>query len=174
MTEWRQPSRGLVHERANGVTVDWFTPPDFFDRLGMTFDLDPCAGRDAEEIALRSSVPATVSYTLSDDGLARPWRGRAFVNPPYGDAMIPFLHRLAEHGDGVALVFARTETKAMQDAMRKADLTVFMRDRLYFVRASDGYQGRAACGSLLLVHGQRNVDDVLRADLGIAFPKADR
>lgn len=172
MNEWRQPARGLVHERANGATVDWFTPPDFFERLGMKFDLDPCAGHDDAQIALRSSVPARIRYARADDGLSKPWLGRAFVNPPYGDAMIPFLHRLADHGDGVALVFARTETKAMQDAMRRADLTVFMRDRLYFIRATDGYQGRAACGSLLLVHGRHNVDQVLAADLGVAFGDA--
>lgn len=37
-------SRGLTHERPHGgETVEWYTPPAIFDRLGLRFDLDPCS-----------------------------------------------------------------------------------------------------------------------------------
>lgn len=169
MTEWTQPMRGLVHEKAVGETVDWYTPSEFFDRLGIDFELDPCAGPDGYMTELRNVVPATRFLTERADGLTHPWgSGRAFVNPPYGPLVPRFLDRLAEHGDGIALVFARTETRWAQKHLRLADAVVFMSDRLYFVRA-DGFKGRAGAGSMLLVYGRKNVDPVLEAKLGVAF-----
>ena len=31
------------HEPSIGATSEWFTPPEIFDALGLTFDLDPCS-----------------------------------------------------------------------------------------------------------------------------------
>jgi hypothetical protein len=28
---------------AVGSSVEWYTPPEIFEALGLTFDLDPCA-----------------------------------------------------------------------------------------------------------------------------------
>lgn len=165
-----QPARGLVHETAVGGSVDWYTPPEFFERLGMTFEIDPCAGPDGDMTELRNRVPAQHFLTAKADGLVMPWRGRAFVNPPYGPLVPKFLDKLAAHGDGVALVFARTETRWAQKHLQLADAVVFMSDRLYFIRA-DGFQGRAGVGSMLLVYGADNVEPVLAAKLGVAFSK---
>jgi hypothetical protein len=163
-----QPARGLVHETAVGDSVDWYTPIEFFERLGMKFDTDPCAGRTPAALLSNNVVPAGIYYTAAVDGLSKPWHGRAFVNPPYGPAMPRWMQKLRAHGNGVALVFARTETRWAQDHLKTADLVVFMRDRLYFVR-EDGFKGRAGVGSMLLVYGKENVDSVLKADLGVAF-----
>jgi hypothetical protein len=161
---WPQPPRGLAHEKAVGDSVDWFTPAEFFAALGMTFAIDPCAGRDL--VPARNVVPADRFLTAADDGLVRDWgSGRAFVNPPYGPLVPRFLGRLAAHGDGIALVYARTETRWAQTFMAAADAVVFMADRLYFVR-EDGYKGRAACGSMLLVYGSANIAPVATARLG--------
>jgi len=39
------PMRAAVkmHEPSIGETSDWFTPPEYFDALGLEFDLDPCS-----------------------------------------------------------------------------------------------------------------------------------
>jgi len=34
---------GFTHESARNESVDWYTPPELFDALGLTFDLDPCS-----------------------------------------------------------------------------------------------------------------------------------
>lgn len=94
------------HQRAYcGRTNEWLTPPEIVAAPGP-FDLDPCSP------VSRPWPTARVHYTLEDDGLSMPWAGRVWLNPPYGPETARWLQRLAGHGDGVALVFARTETEA--------------------------------------------------------------
>lgn len=154
MTNWHG-------ETAVGGTTEWYTPASFFDRLGMTFDLDP-ASPGADVVPW---VPAARHFTIRENGLLQPWSGRVWLNPPYGPQAVPFLHRLAEHGDGLALVFSRTETAWWRAVAPRSEAVCFLRDRLHHVRA-DGHQGRGAMGSALLVFGARNLAPVVAADLG--------
>jgi hypothetical protein len=148
-------------ETAVGGTTEWYTPPEFFERLGMTFDLDPASpGADVVHW-----VPAARHFTIRENGLLQPWFGRVWLNPPYGPQAVPFLHRLAEHGDGIALVFSRTETSWWRSVAPRTAAVCFLRDRLHHVRA-DGHKGRGAMGSALLIFGERLVEPVVRADLG--------
>jgi hypothetical protein len=66
------------HEPCIGLSSDWFTPPEIFEALDLTFDLDPCSPGPSHW------VPARKIYTVEDDGLAQPWEGLTFVNPPFG------------------------------------------------------------------------------------------
>ncbi|WP_223160903.1 phage N-6-adenine-methyltransferase [Salinicola aestuarinus] len=83
---------------------EWLTPPSILEALG-SFDLDPCSPVE------RPWDTASEHLTLHDDGLSAAWRGRVWLNPPYGRETGLWLEKLAEHGDGIALVFARTETE---------------------------------------------------------------
>lgn len=60
---------------------EWFTPEWLIELartvLG-TIDLDPASCATAQTV-----VKASQYYTIQDDGLALPWQGRAFLNPPY-------------------------------------------------------------------------------------------
>lgn len=162
MTNWHG-------ETAVGGTVEWFTPPELFQQLGMTFDLDPCMPirrlSDDPAVPPVPWVPARSWWTPIENGLLQPWHGRVWLNPPYGPTAVPFLHRLAEHGDGLALVFSRTETAWWRSVAARADAVCFLRDRVRHVR-EDGHKGRGAMGSALLVFGERNIDPVVAADLG--------
>jgi hypothetical protein len=31
------------HEPSIGMSSDWYTPPDYFTKFGLTFDLDPAS-----------------------------------------------------------------------------------------------------------------------------------
>jgi hypothetical protein len=55
---------------------------------------------------------AKVMLTVEDDGLTFPWWGFVWMNPPYGRALGAWLEKLAKHNNGIALIFARTDTQA--------------------------------------------------------------
>lgn len=78
---------------------DFYTPAWLFDRLAVTFDLDPCAAPGAH-------VPARTYYTQQDDGLTQPWHGLVWVNPPYSQPE-QWAHRFTEHGNGLWLSLLR-------------------------------------------------------------------
>lgn len=106
---------------------EWLTPPWLLDRLG-SFDLDPCAPVN------RPWNTASRHYTIRDNGLSLPWHGRVWLNPPYGRQTFRWLDRLADHrGGGVALIFARTETKGFfRSVWHRARYILFFHGRLRF------------------------------------------
>jgi hypothetical protein len=138
------------------TTHDWLTPPDIFQALGP-FDMDPCASQ------FQPWRTAAQQFTIDDDGLARTWAGRVWLNPPYGPHAEKFLKRLAEHGNGIALIFARTETKVFQQyCWRRADAMLFLAGRIKFRLPGGGTSGPAGAPSVLIAYGQHNAD-VLKA-----------
>lgn len=147
-----------VHEKPVGGSVEWYTPPQLFETLGLRFDLDPASPNPPVPW-----VPATRFYW--EDGHLLPWEGRVWLNPPYGPAAIPFIERMIEHDHGLLLIPARTETKIFQKAARAADMVVFLRDRLHFVRP-DGRQSRASFASVLMMFGRHDLK--MRYAVGLA------
>lgn len=140
----------LAYEHpGTGATAEWYTPPEVFESLGLTFDLDPAAPAGGVPW-----VPARRYFTREDDGLTQPWRGRVWLNPPYGRQTPLWLERLAEHGDGIALVFARSDTAWFQAYAARATALCFIAGRLTFV-PGDGRAGASTAGapSLLMAFG---------------------
>jgi len=148
------------HQSARTGTVEWLTPPYVLKALGP-FDLDPCA-------PLHRPWPmAAHHYTVREDGLARPWFGRVWLNPPYGMDTWAWLERLAAHGNGLALIFARTETEGFHDhAWARATAMRFFRGRLHFHHVS-GERARGNCGgpSVLIAYGEANARRLAACDL---------
>jgi hypothetical protein len=139
---------GFRHERPRGESVEWYTPPEVFQALGVSFDLDPAA-----PVGGLPWVPAERSLSRTDDGLIQPWTGRVWLNPPYGRGIALWLDRLALHGDGLALVFARTDTRWYQEIVRRATALCFIAGRLSFVRPDRSRAGSAGAPSVLLAFG---------------------
>lgn len=75
-----------------------YTPPELFETLGLTFDLDVCAPHGGVPW-----IPATRHYTIDDDGLSQPWEGRVWMNPPFSNSA-PWVDRWLHHGNGFALL----------------------------------------------------------------------
>ena len=149
------------HQSAAMLKDEWLTPPELKALLGH-FDLDPCAPIN------RPWPMAAKHYTVVDNGLQQPWHGRVWCNPPYGREATAWLARLADHGDGVALIFARTETEMFfSQVWERADAVLFLRGRLHFHHV-DGTRAAANAGapSCLIAYGERNVRSL--KDSGIA------
>lgn len=89
----------------NGEYDLWLTPPALLHMLGP-FDLDPCACPEP-----RPWPTANRHICLPDDGLSANWRGRVWLNPPYGEHTGAWLEKMADYKKGLALVFARTDTE---------------------------------------------------------------
>lgn len=136
----------------SATTHDWLTPPEILSALGL-FDLDPCASQ------YQPWRTAQEQFTIEDDGLAREWRGRVWCNPPYGPHAEKFLARMATHGNGILLIFARTETKAFQQhCWRRADAMLFMSGRIRFRLPGGGIAGPAGAPSVLIAYGKDNAE----------------
>lgn len=136
----------------------WLTPPEILKALGP-FDLDPCAAPSP-----RPWPTAARHIELPDDGLAAEWQGRVWCNPPFGRHTEAWLERMAAHGNGIALVFARTETAMFQrHVWPRASAVLFLAKRPHFHRP-DGSRAAGNSGGpiCLIAYGQNNAD-ALRA-----------
>jgi hypothetical protein len=158
------PVIGLVERGIGGVGMGghslpnrgesdvWLTPPGIVERLGR-FDLDPCAAPDP-----RPWDTAAYHITSPDDGLAVEWWGRVWLNPPYGSETSLWMERLAEHGVGSALIFARTETNCWhRHVWPKASAIRFLEGRLFFHRA-DGSRAPHNAGAPTAIIAYGNSD----------------
>jgi hypothetical protein len=150
----------LGNETTVSGTDVWLTPPYILRELGE-FDLDPCASLD------RPWDTAKHHFTIEDDGLSKEWFGRVWLNPPYGPPMAQWLDRLSRHpGGGIALIFARTETKAFFDYVwDRADAILFVKGRIKFHLPSGGIGGTAGSPSVLIAYGQNEVETLRKCQI---------
>jgi hypothetical protein len=102
-------------------------------------------------------VPAHTFYTRVDDGLARPWFGRVFVNPPFGGrhGHLPWLERFLDHGDGIAIVRAYTSAGWFHDLALRAQTMLFPRGKTKFIRPDGTIGSQPGHGVVLLGMGGR-------------------
>lgn len=111
----------------------WETPQDTFDALAAEFgpfDLDVCATPENAKCARY--------YTREDNGLAQPWDGACWMNPPYGREIKAWMRKAYEASQNgatvVCLVPARTDTAWWHDYAMKGHIR-FLRGRLKFGNA---------------------------------------
>lgn len=107
---------------------EWYTPKELFDVLGLEFDLDV-----ASPIDNKGHVPASRRYTIEDDGLAQPWEGRVWMNPPYSKPS-PWVSKWLQHGNGLALL-PMAKSKWFDDLMQTEAKFVILPFGFKFVNA---------------------------------------
>lgn len=162
------------HHAHPGRSDEHYTPPEVFAALGVAFDLDPC---QPEEGRAFLSVPCRQFYTPLDDGLRQPWRGFVWLNPPFGgrNGVVPWLERLVEHGNGIALVNALTSSGWFHRFAPLADAMLFPRGKTQFIRP-DGTRGASpANGVALLAFGESGVEalhNARRARFGLMMERS--
>lgn len=76
---------------------DYYTPKWLFDALKLTFDLDVACPPEGP-----LHTPTKAFYTQKDDGLAQPWYGLVFMNPPFSN-YTPWLNKWLQHKNGILI-----------------------------------------------------------------------
>lgn len=148
---------------ARYATDDWVTPPEIIQALGP-FDLDPCG------CALGQPTKTAAEIWTDGAALLRSWpeEARVWLNPPYHRDMIgPLMARLADHGRGTALVFARTDTVwFFKSVWPKASALLFVEGRLNFY-FPDGRRSPSNSGgpSVLIAYGPVDREKLLGSSI---------
>ena len=114
----------------SSATDMWATPQDFFDRLNVVFrfNVDVCA--------LPDNAKCGEFFTPDMDGLAQPWQGVCWMNPPYGREIgkwVEKAYRSAKETRAtvVCLLPARVDTRWWHDFCAKGEIH-FVKGRLKF------------------------------------------
>jgi len=126
---------------------DWYTPPWVFEGLGLTFDLDVASPPGG-----LPWIPAKQVYDESDNGLAQPWFGLVWCNPPYS-APYQWCIRYAAHADGLILLRADLSTRGPFIAFTASDAMWVPQKRLAFVNGHGGNESSVAFSTVLLGRG---------------------
>lgn len=143
-------------------SIEWYTPVEVIQRVVASLgeiELDPCANED-------NQVQATKHFTAADDGLAREWFGRVYMNPPYGSDIGLWVQRLCEQyacgnvTEAIALVPARVDTEWFR--MFRDFAVCFVNGRLKF----SGCDNSAPFPSALVYLG-KNIDGFCAAFEGV-------
>lgn len=125
------------HVSHNSGNNEWYTPAEYIAAARATMggiDLDPASSPEANAV-----IGADVIYTSEDDGLARDWTGRVWLNPPYASDLVGrFAARMAESYDAGAVTTAcvlvnnATETAWFGKLVASASAVCFPRGRVRF------------------------------------------
>jgi hypothetical protein len=152
------------HQSHKMLSDEWLTPPEVLKNLGP-FDLDPCSPIN------RPWPTAAKHYSIKDCGLSQEWEGRVWLNPPYGKFTSEWMKKLTAHGNGIALIFARTETRMFFESVwNQADAILFLKGRLHFYNVTgEKAKGNSGAPSCLIAYGAENARSLKESGLKGAF-----
>ena len=149
----------IVHVAHNSGDNEWYTPPDIIQlarEVMGAIDLDPASSTKAQEV-----VRATRFYDLQDNGLLKPWTGRVWLNPPYGQPLIAqFSQKLTTQvragsvTEAIALVNNATETGWFQDLLSVSSGVCFPKGHIRFWQPGEA-TGEPLQGQAILYFGSR-------------------
>jgi len=118
---WRYITHKLLPEHPSvhflSQSSEWTTPEIIINKTIELFgeiDLDPCSNPDFP------NVSAKIHFTKKDDGLSKDWKGKVYMNPPYGQEIKSWVVHLCEQfekgntQEAIALTPSRTDTEWFQ------------------------------------------------------------
>jgi hypothetical protein len=113
---------------------DYYTPRWVFESLKLEFDLDVCAPEQGVPW-----LPAKKHYHLELDGLAQPWEGLVWCNPPYSDPT-PWIDKFLEHGNGIMLVQV-SKSRAFMRLWEHSHTILMLPPNIKFEHRDEGTKG---------------------------------
>lgn len=161
-----------AHELSVGSSSEWYTPRHVFVALGVRFDLDVSAPSDE-----RCPSMDFCDDVMTWGALDRPWHGFVWMNPPFGgrNAIVPWLEKFFEHGNGVALCPDRTSAPWWQRFAPMADAIMFCSPKIHFIPGPGVQASSPGTGTTLFAAGERGVtalESARRAGLGLLLGAA--
>ena len=115
---------------------DWETPQFLFDGLNAEFgfELDVCASS--------SNAKCNTYFDKTANGLAQPWSGVCWMNPPYGRTIEKWVHKAFYESQlrgalVVCLLPARTDTRWWHKYVSRASEVRYLKGRLKFAGAEN-------------------------------------
>ena len=147
------------HDKNASGFFEWYTPPAIIEAARSAMggiDLDPASSDVAQE-----TVKAKRYFTIEDDGLSQPWKGRVWLNPPYSTELLgKFVGKVLDSkGPACVLVNNTTETKGGQALLARADVVCFFSSRVRFIGPQDStspLQGQMLTGLMVDVEAFRD------------------
>lgn len=149
------PAPHVAHNSGNN---EWYTPPDYIEAARLVLgviDLDP-ASSDVANL----TVQAAEYFTIDDNGLAKPWHGCVWLNPPYAGELIgSFVERLItayvanEVTAAILLVNNATETGWFQLAATQAAAICFPKGRIRYLDSTGRLANTPLQGQAFLYFG---------------------
>ena len=125
------------HVTFNSGNNEWYTPEKYIEMARAVLgeiELDPASSETANK-----TVKADCFYTEQDDGLSKQWRGKVWMNPPYGTDLIgKFTEKFADEytagsiTEGIVLVNNATETAWFSYLVEAAAAVVFPHGRIKY------------------------------------------
>ena len=145
------------HVTYNSGEHEWYTPPGLIEAARATMgsiDTDPASTPRANE-----TVQASTFYDAEQDGLAHPWHGNVWLNPPYAQPLISQFanatvekYAAGQFGQACVLVNNATETGWFQNMLGTASALCFVRRRVRFL-GPKGNPGAPLQGQIVLYLG---------------------
>jgi phage N-6-adenine-methyltransferase len=111
--------------QTTNTSDDYWTPKWIFDALGLTFDLDVACPPEGPV-----HTPCKAFYTQADDGLAQPWHGLVWMNPPYSKPH-KWVEKFIIHRNGISLTVV-SKSKWFNELWHTADALMMMPPNLKF------------------------------------------
>jgi len=153
---------GKTHVSNNSGNNEWYTPVEYIALAREVMggiDLDPASSDIANK-----TVKAKRYHTVEDDGLAKKWKGRVWMNPPYAAPLIGmFCKKLAEEIDAgrvtqaCVLVNNATETEWFSELSSRCSAILFPRSRVKFTTPGGDELGAPLQGQAFVYFGG-NID----------------
>ena len=139
-------------------SYEWYTPSPYVEaarRVLGHIDLDPASSAIANLV-----VGAGCFYTEEQNGLAQPWDGNVWLNPPYGSLAPKFVSRvLGEYETGtvpaaIVLLNAQTTSSGWFQPLWSFPLC-FTDHRIKFTSGDGSKNSSPANGSVFIYMGGR-------------------
>ena len=159
--------RFVFHSSVN-KSIEWYTPNYIFKKLNIEFDLDPASNEFSNSI-----VKAKKYFIKEDDGLAKDWNGKVWLNPPYGKLTKIWIQKAIEEYEKndikiIVLLFARTDTSWFHESLQYFQQVCFTRGRIKFINGTtkEVAKDSPSSGSIFLSIGNEMNEAVKKADFG--------
>lgn len=134
-----------------------YTPEKYIESARIVMgdiDLDPASNRMAQE-----TVKAEIYYDIDNDGLAKDWKGKVWMNPPYTARVINlFIDKLVNHfnskevTEAIVLTNNNTDTSWFHQAAFTASAVCFTAGRINFLKR-DGSKSSPTNGQAFIYFG---------------------